>query len=448
MELFGANPGRRAIVYFLSIIAVGSLLLVLPVSANNRTISYIDALFTSTSAVCVTGLVALDTSSDFSTFGQVIILILIQLGGLGIMAFATILIMMPGTRLSFLDRLGLSETYGTGSAKFARYILKAIILTTLTVELIGFLVLFVRFRTEFPSNQAAFHAVFHSISAFCNAGFSTFPDNLQGRGQDLIVVLTIAGLIVCGGLGFVVIGELAERTRFKKSRLSLHTKLCLTVTGILLLSGTVAFIITEWDNVFKTMGFGYTVVNAFFQSVTARTAGFDTFSQRSMTEVSILVTIVLMFIGVCPGSTGGGIKTTTAAVISLLIYHRFRGRRSMSAFKRAISPDSVVRALTVALLAVVVISVMFALLLFLQERAMPHEQSRGWFVDNLFEVVSAFGTVGLSLGLTPKLSVLGKLTIILTMIIGRVGLLTLAFALARPPQRGEVVYPDESVMVG
>lgn len=448
MELFGANPGHRAILYFLTIIAVGSILLVLPVSANNRTISYIDALFTSTSAVCVTGLVALDTANDFSTFGQVVILVLIQLGGLGIMAFATILIMMPGTRLSFLDRLGLSETYGAGSAKFARYILKAILLTTLAVELIGFLVLFVKFRTEFPSSQAAFHAVFHSISAFCNAGFSTFSNNLEGRGQDLVIIFTFAALIICGGLGFVVIGEMSERVLFKKSRLSLHTKLCLIVTAILLLAGTIAYVIAEWDNVFKTMGFGYTIANAFFQSVTARTAGFDTFPQRSMTEVSILVTIVLMFIGVCPGSTGGGIKTTTAAVIMLLMYHRFRGRRSMSAFKRSISPDSVVRALTVALLAALVIAVMFALLLFLQERALPHEQSRGWFVDNLFEVVSAFGTVGLSLGLTPKLSMLGKVTIILTMIIGRVGLLTLAFALARAPQRGEVVYPDESVMVG
>jgi trk system potassium uptake protein TrkH len=448
MELFGANPGRRAIVYFLTIIAVGSLLLVLPVSANNRTISYIDALFTSTSAVCVTGLVVLETGNDFSTFGQVVILILIQLGGLGIMTFATILIMMPGTRLSFLDRMGLSETYGRSSEKFSTFILKAVIVTTLVMEMIGFLVLFLRFRAEFPDSQAAFHAVFHSISAFCNAGFSTFSDNLEGHRQDLVVILTVAFLIICGGLGFVVFGELSDRFRFKKSRLSLHTKLCLTMTAALLIIGTVAFVISEWGNVFKTTGFGYSVADAFFQAVTARTAGFNSIPQRSLTEASIFFTVLLMFIGVCPGSTGGGIKTTTAAVIMLLLYHRFRGRQSVSAFKRSISSDSVTRALTVALLAALVIAIMFAALLFLEERALPHEQSRGWFVDNLFEVVSAFGTVGLSLGMTPKLHVLGKLTVIMTMIIGRVGLLTLAFALARPPKRGELVYLDESVMVG
>lgn len=448
MEIIGVHPARRPIVYFLCAIAVGTILLLLPMSTTSGSISFINALFTATSAVCVTGLVVLNTATDFTRFGQVVIMILIQLGAIGIMTFATMLIVAVGSRLSFHDRLGLSGGYSvTGMMPSAR-LLRAILIATFSIELIGAVALYIRFSSMFPAGEAAFQAVFHSISAFCNAGFSTFPNNLESFNRDLWIIAVFSLLIICGGLGFVVITELFDRICLRKGRLSLHTRLCLTVTAVLLVGGTIAFVIAESDNIFSTTGIGFGVANCFFQSVTARTAGFDTISQPNFTEVSLLITLMLMFIGACPGSTAGGIKTTTIAVIFLLVYNRFLGRRSVSAFRRSISQDSITRALTVALLAALVIIVLFALLMFAEERPVSHRLSHGWFVDNLFEMISAFGTVGLSLGRTTHLHTLGKIIIVCTMFIGRVGLLTLAFGLARPPARGEIVYVDENVMVG
>lgn len=446
MELFGANPGRKAIIYFLIAIAAGTILLVLPVSAAGQPISFVDALFTATSAVCVTGLTVVDTGHDFSIFGQVVILFLIQLGGLGIMTFATTLLLMMGARLSFRDRLGLSQSFG--SAGRSRNLLRAIVITAIAFELIGALALFVKFSGRFPTGTAAYYAVFHAVSAFCNAGFSTFSNSLEDFRGDIGLILIFSVLIICGGLGFAVIGDLFERARNRKSGLSLHTKICLAATMVLILSGTAAFCVAEHGNVLKGPGTVSGMVNCFFQSVTARTAGFNTIPQRSLTEVSLLITILLMLIGACPGSTGGGIKTTTAVVILLLVYNRFRGRQSVAAFKRSISTDSIVRALTVALLAVLVIVSLFAILMFAEERPLAHRLSHGWFVDNLFEMVSAFGTVGLSLGMTSHVHTPGKIILIAAMFVGRVGLLTLAFSLARPPKRGEIVYIDEPVMVG
>ena len=448
MEIFGSDPGRRVIIYFAATIIVGAILLSLPISAASGSISFVDALFTSTSATCVTGLVVVNTATDFSRFGQVVIMVLIQLGGLGIMTFATGLLLMMGTRLSFQNRLGLTQTLGAGTQTRSLAILKAVVFTTLIIEGLGAVALFFKFLGTYPAGEAAFHAVFHAVCAFCNAGFSTFPNNLESYWNDLSVILVIAFLIIFGGLGFAVFGELFHRIRFKDSKLSLHTKLCVTTTLILIVGGTIALCLAEYGNIFKTTGFGYGVANCFFQSVTARTAGFDTILQSRLTDVSVMLTIILMFIGVCPGSTGGGIKTTTTAAIILLVYRRFAGKQAVTAFKRSISPDSIVRALSVALLAALIIIVMFALLMFVEERPMAHSASSGMFVDILFEVVSAFGTVGLSLGITPNLQAVGKIVIILTMFIGRVGLLTLAFALARPPKKGEIVFVDESVIVG
>jgi len=448
MELFGANPGRKAIFYFLIAIGLGTILLVLPISSQDQPVSVLDALFTSTSAVCVTGLTVIDTGHGFSRFGQVVIMILIQLGGLGIMTFATALFIMAGTRLSFHDRLGLTQTLGTAAQSRSGRLLKAVIITSFAFESIGALLLFFNFWGRYPAGEAAFHAVFHAVSAFCNAGFSTFSNSLESYSHNLPVIGVISVLIISGGLGFAVIGELFERFRYKRTRLSLHTKLCLTVTAILIVLGTIGFSIAEFDNIFNTHGIGYGLVNSFFQAVTARTAGFNSVPQTHLTEVSLLLTIILMFIGGCPGSTAGGIKTTTAAVILLLVYNRFMGRQSVAAFRRSISPDSINRALTVTLLAALVVVFMFGLLMFAGERPVAHQLSHGWFVDNLFEIYSAFGTVGLSLGMTAHLQVMGKIIVIVTMFVGRVGLLTLAFAMARPPERGEIVYVDESVMVG
>jgi trk system potassium uptake protein TrkH len=327
-------------------------------------------------------------------------------------------------------------------------LLKAVVLATLLVELIGAAALFVQFRTEFPVRQAAFQAIFHSVSAFCNAGFSLFSNNLENYSSNYYVIAIVSALIILGGLGFVVIAELYDRARRQNRRFSLHAKLCLTVTGFLLVGGTILFMAAEYGSVLGRMGFGKSLANAFFQAVTCRTAGFNTVPQTDLTEVAILITIILMFIGACPGSTGGGVKTTSFSIILLLVYNRFLGRRSVSAFKRSISDDSIVRAVTVFLLAILVIVVAFVLLMFAQDKDVAHRLSHGWFVDNFFEVVSAFGTVGLSLGVTPHLNSLSKLVLVALMFAGRVGLLTLAFALSRPPKQGEIIYSEENVMVG
>jgi len=448
MELIGAKPDRKVIIYFVAGILAGSLLLSLPVCSTSQPLSIIDALFTATSAVCVTGLTVVDTGRDFTLFGQVVILVLIQLGGLGIMTFAYALLISMVPRLSFQDRFVISQTLGGDQRVKTGSLLKAVLITTFSAELLGALLLFLKFQGEYPVSQAAFHAIFHSVSAFCNAGFSTFPNGLEGYSNDLSVILIFSALIISGGLGFIVIREIMLKMGRRGHRLSTHSKLCLTVTAGLLVIGTVAFLSAEYENIFREMDVAHAVGNAFFQAVTSRTAGFNTIPLTNLTEVSLLMTIILMFIGACPGSTGGGIKTTTLGVLLLLGYNRFLGRRSVKGFRRSVSADSVNRALTVMLVALTVILVVFVLMMFAEEKPLPHRLSHGWFVDSLFEVVSAFGTVGLSLGTTANLHNSGKILIIILMFIGRVGLLTLVFNLARPPERGEIVYLDEQVMVG
>jgi len=448
MELIGAKPDRKVIIYFLLAIIIGTLLLSLPVSSRNQPVTFVDALFTATSAVCVTGLTVLDTGRDFSLFGQIVILVLIQLGGLGIMTFTTVLLITMVPWLPFQDRFVLSQTLGGGSRVKAASLLKAVVLTTLSFEFLGALALFFRFQGEYPLGRAVYYAIFHAVSAFCNAGFSPFSSSLENYGGDLYMLAVFSLLIISGGLGFIVIREVMLRLSSRKNKLSIHSKLCLSVTAVLLVVGTLAFLTAEYKNVFENMGVVRCLANAFFQAVTSRTAGFNAVPLSNLTEVSLLMTIILMFIGACPGSTGGGVKTTTLGIIVLMAYNRFLGRQSVKAFRRSISADSVKRAVTVMLIAIAVIMLIFVLLMFAEEKPLPHTLSHGWFVDSLFEVVSAFGTVGLSLGVTSHLHDLGKILIVILMFIGRVGLLTLVFNLARPPRPGEVVYLDEQVMVG
>ena len=430
-------------------ILAGTVLLMLPVSSVNESISFIDAFFTSTSAVCVTGLTVLDTGHDFTFFGQIIILVLIQLGGLGIMTLATTLLITIVPKLSFQDRLALTQTLGGTRKIKPRSLLKAVMLTTFTVELIGAAVLFFRFSREFPLGKAVYYSIFHSVSAFCNAGFSPFSNSLENYRDDIPMMIIFSALIILGGLGFVVIRELVVKAKDRKMKLSLHSKLCLSVTGALLLVGTIAFLIAENGNeFFEGLGFMHGLTNAFFQAVTSRTAGFNALPQANLTEVSLLITLLLMFIGACPGSTAGGVKTTTLGVVLIMAYNRFLGRSSVTAFRKSISDDSINRALTVILVAILIIVLMFVLFMFVEDKPVPHKISHGWFIDGAFEVVSAFGTVGLSLGATTNLHSLGKIIIILLMFIGRVGLLTLVFTLAHPPKKGEIVYLDEQVMVG
>ncbi len=449
MEFIGGDPGRKVMAYFLMAIIVGGIVLSLPISHGNRSVAPLDALFTATSAVCVTGLVVVDTGQDFSFFGQVVILTLIQLGGLGIMTFATVLVIMAGSRLAFRDRIGVTSSLGAGAPVRAESLLGAVMLVTFVIEAIGALILFLLFVRDFPPGLAAWHAIFHSISAFCNAGFSTFPTNFEGYAGSTPMLLTIALLIIVGGLGFTVIVEIFHRAAGHSHRISLHTRICLSSTAILLAAGFVVFFFTEYDNTLRDGSLAFKTSNAFFQSVVCRTAGFNSIPQGSLSEVGVMMAMILMFIGGCPGSTAGGIKTTTFTLIILTVWSRFRGHRSPAAFHRTISQESVIRAVAVFILATFVIAAAVAFLTLAWDRPPLRAGSvNGWLAEGLFEVISAFGTVGLSMGITPLLSPMAKIVIIGTMFIGRVGLLTLAFGLARPPIRGELVFAEEPVTVG
>ncbi len=448
MELIGRRPERRILIYFISAILVGSILLSMPFSSANQPISYIDALFTSTSAICVTGLIVLDTGKDFSLFGQIVILFLIQIGGLGIMTFASLILARFIPHVSFLDNLALAKSFGDRKQIRISVLLKAILLTTGIFELAGALLIFLRFRTQFPMGQAVFNSIFHSVSAFCNAGFSTFSDSLEAYHNDIYIILIFSILIICGGLGFLALAEVGMRIKKRSYKLSLHSKLCLSATAFLLILGTAAILFFEGGHSLKQTGMPHSIANAFFQSVTARTAGFNTISQPDLSEISLLLTMILMFIGGCPGSTAGGIKTTTFATLGLLAYNSLRGRTHVRAFNRSISDGSVNSAITITLTAMTVIVIILTSLMIAQQEPPFHNLTHGWFISSAFEVLSAFGTVGLSMGTTDQLKTGGKIIITILMFLGRVGLLTLVFSLARPPKRGEAVYLDEKVMIG
>lgn len=449
MEFIGSDPGRKVMIYFLMAIIIGGIVLSLPISHGERSISPLDAFFTATSAVCVTGLVVVDTGSNFSPFGQVVILTLIQLGGLGIMTFATVLVIMAGSRLAFRDRLGVTTQLGASTPARAESLLGAVMLVTFVIEAVGALILFLLFVRDFPPGQAAWYAVFHSISAFCNAGFSTFPTSLESYAANVPVLVTFAVLIVLGGLGFTVITELFHRAAGYSSRISLHTRICLASTAALLTVGLVVFFITEYDHSLRDSNIALKAVNAFFQSVVCRTAGFNSIPQGNLSEVSVMMTMFLMFVGGCPGSTAGGIKTTTFTIILLTAWSRFRGHRAPSAFHRTISQESVMRAVAIFILATFVIAAAAASMTLVWDRPpLRAGMVHGWLTEGLFEVISAFGTVGLSMGITAQLSPLAKVILIITMFIGRVGLLTLAFGLSRPHIRGDLAFAEEPVTVG
>ena len=434
--------------FFAAAIVTGAVFLTLPFSASAERIGIVDALFTSTSAVCVTGLTVVDTGQDFSLFGQIVILLLIQLGGIGVMTITSALLMSLGGRLSLGDRYGLSSSYSASESVPTVSLLKAIVTTMLTVEALGALALFFRFNSEMPAAQAVYYAIFHSVSAFCNAGFSGFSSNFRGYYDDPLTLMIVASLIIIGGIGFVVIREVYIKAVRWNVRLSLHSKLALTTTAVLLLFGAIGFFLAERNNAFAGSSLTVNVANAFFQSTTCRTAGFDSISQASLTDISLVLSVVLMFIGGSAGSTAGGIKTTTAAILGIVAFHRLRGSRSLRAFRSTISLESATKAMILTLAAVTVVVVGALALMMAAQPPTTYAYSHGQFMECVFEVVSALGTVGLSMGLTPYLGDVGKLILVALMFIGRVGLITLVIALATRPPAGEITYLEEDVMVG
>lgn len=441
-RLLRLNPAQLLVGGFIFAIFTGSLILSLPIAVNPQIkLSFLDALFISTSAVCVTGLSTVDVPSVFSTFGQVVIITLVQIGGLGIMTFSALLSLLLNRKLSQRESRDFQESYAALSLDDAFRMTRAIIKYTILFEIIGGVLLYLAWFQDFDTiEQAGYYAAFHAVSAFCNAGFSLFSDSMIRYSDNIPVLSTISILIITGGLGFPVIFNLFNYNPKKNpfSRIRLQTKLSLYVTVILLILGTIIIYFGEQYRALAGMSGTEKALAAFFQSVAARTAGFNSVDLTAFSPGTLLVIMTLMFIGASPGSTGGGIKTTTFGILMMTFWSNLRAIDRVSIFKRTISQENIWKAFALVTLSVIIIVTFLYIILTLENTD---------FLTASFETVSAFGTVGLSLGFTPSLSKLGKVFIIILMLIGRVGPMTIAFALSRQKPTINYKYPEEGVLV-
>lgn len=450
------QPAQIIIIGFLVLIFIGSALLSLPIATRSgHPLTYLDALFTSTSAVCVTGLVVTDTGTTFSLFGQIIIILLIQSGGLGVMTVMSMAFLLVGKRITLSDRMAIKESFNEFDLSGLVKVILKVLKVTLAAELLGAALLATRFIPLFGWDKGLFFSFFHAVSAFCNAGFdllgsvSTPFASFSMFAHDPVVILTLSFLIISGGLGFVVISHIASPARIRKKQgISRYARLVLAVTTVLLLLGFIAIFSFEQGNP-KTLGqmsLGDKILNGFFQAVTPRTAGFATIDQGLMLPATKFIVMMLMFIGASPAGTGGGIKTTTFAIVLLFMISSMLGKRDVTAKDRRINTDTVRRALTIMLMALFLVCAASLALMGIEG------QRDGLFSSEniVFEVISAFGTVGLSAGLTPLLSAASRIILIFVMFAGRVGLLTLAVALAVRSRKEEanIRYPEERYMVG
>lgn len=437
------NPAQVLVLGFATIILIGAVLLSTPlVTQTGESTGFLKALFTSTSAVCVTGLVVVDTGTHWNMGGQIIILILIQIGGLGIMTMATSLALIVGRKITLRSRLIMQEALNQFTIQGVVRLTRYIIITTFLIEGVGAFLLSMNFIPAYGTAQGIYYGIFHSISAFCNAGFDIIGNgrSLTPFVDHLSINVIIMGLIILGGLGFAVIMDLLRVRGYKK--LSLHSKIVLTMTVFLILFGFVMFLLMEFNNP-NTLGdlsWKGKLTGAMFQSVTTRTAGFNTIGLDQMYDSSKFLTIVMMFIGGSPGSTAGGIKTTTIALIVLLVISVVKGRDDVEFSHRRIEKSNVNRALTVFGIGLS-LGIVVPFLLSITEKGTD-------FITLFFEAISALGTVGLSLGYTSSLSSLGQVIIILTMFAGRVGALTIVFALAQNNNKALIRYPVSKVSVG
>jgi trk system potassium uptake protein TrkH len=374
---------------------------------------------------------------------------LIQIGGLGIITFSTVFFLLMGRGISFKGREIVQTTFLHTPTRNFFVVLKSVLWFTFIAEALGTLFLFMRFSADLPVGAAFYHGLYHAISAFNNAGFSLFSDNLMGYQGDLIVNLAIMGLIVHGGIGFIVQYEVLSWFKGIQKRLSIHSKIVLISTAFLILSGALLFYLFERNHIIKDAPILTKILTSLFQSVTPRTAGFNTVDIGLLTNATILLIMVLMFIGASPGSTGGGVKTTSAALLVMLMWSRLKGRLDVSAFNRTIPREMISRTISIIFASAFSITIITSVLLIAGGGGdLPPLESRHDFVEYLFDTVSAFGTVGLSMGVTPKLNDPQKYAIILMMFVGRVGPLTLAFSLSRATGGKTLTYAEEGVMVG
>ncbi|MGB4502899.1 MAG: TrkH family potassium uptake protein [Dethiobacteria bacterium] len=438
-----ANPERFLAGGFIAVILAGSLLLSLPFAYSGRGHAYVDALFTATSAVCVTGLAVVDTGSFYTLFGQTVVMLLIFIGSLGFMTIATLLHVYLGRRITLRDRLIMREALNLRSMADLGPLVRAVVRMALLFILCGTVLMGLRFIPQMGPARGLFTALFHAVSAFGNAGLDLFGnfESLTRFPTDYLVNGTIAVLFICGGLGFTVVLEVWQRFS-RRSRFSLHAKLVLIITALLLAVATLLILALEYDNpqTMEPLSFGEKLFTAFFTAATPRTAGFSVFNPGFHRMPTLIILLALMFIGASPGSTGGGVKTTTFGVVVLALLSMVRGQQELILFERRIARSDIFKAAAVIGGAIALIfTATFLLSLF----------EKNDFLSLLFETVSAFGTVGLSTGITPALQWPSKLVLIITMFAGRIGPLTMLIALARrQPGKEGLHYPEESVLIG
>ncbi|MGM0855062.1 MAG: TrkH family potassium uptake protein [Bacillota bacterium] len=432
------SPPQLLVVTFLFFIIVGMGLLKLPF-ATTESITWLDALFTTTSAMTVTGLAVVDTGDAFTLFGEVVIMSLIQIGGLGIMSFAVLIFMMLGKKIGFKERLLLQQALNQTSVGGVIKLVKYLFIFSFLVEGFAVLLLASEWVPEFGWRRGLYVSIFHSISAFNNAGFSLWSDSLMGYVGSPIVNITISFLFIVGGIGFTVLVDLWKSKTIRK--LSLHTKIMVVGTFVINVFAFMMIFILEYNNpnTLAQLPLLDKLFASYFQAVTPRTAGFNSLDYGSMERSTLLLTILLMFIGAGSASTGGGIKLTTFVVISLSVFAFLKEKREIRIFRRTIDQNYIFKALAVSMISVLLV---FTALFFLDMT-----ERNASFLAILFEVVSAFGTVGLSMGITGSLTAIGKWIIIIVMFVGKLGPLTLAFSLSRPDKE-KIRYPKEDILTG
>jgi trk system potassium uptake protein TrkH len=432
------TPAQYLVSGYFVIIMIGSLLLMLPAATTDgQGLKAVDAVFTATSATCVTGLIVVNTKEAFTIFGSTVIMLLIQIGGLGIMSMSTLFAFIVGKKISLKERLIIQEDLNqyqiSGMVRLVQYLLGF----TFAIEGTAAAILFLRFSQDYPFWRSIYLSIFHAVSAFNNAGFDLFGNSLENFTGDITVNFVIMALIILGGIGFGVMMEAYNRIKFRKT--TLQTKIVVVMTLALLIFGFFVFFILEYNNTLAGLPLLDKTLGAMFLSVTPRTAGFNTVPTGALKHSSLFLIIVLMFIGASPGSTGGGIKTTTFGVILVTMKNMITGKEDMEIYNRRFEKQIVYKAFTITMLAAGLIILVTTLLLIIEDFQ---------FIDALFETVSAFGTVGLSTGITGELSDISRVLITVTMFAGRVGPLTLAVAIGEKQRKGTYHYPTEKVMVG
>ena len=434
------TPAQFLALCYLAVIVLATILLMLPAATvQEGSLDFSAALFTATSATCVTGLTVVNTSTAFTLFGQLVIMVLIQIGGLGIMTMSTMIAFFIGKKITLKERLIIQEDLNqfkiSGLVRLVRYVLAF----TLIIEGIGAVLLFFRFN-QYPFWKSVYFSVFHSISAFNNAGFDLFANSLEGFTGDLVLNFVVISLIILGGLGFAVLADLYNTRNIKKT--SLQTKIVLSISLFLIILGFFSVLGLEFTNE-ATIGklpFGSKILSSLFLAITPRTAGFNTIPSADLRSSTLFLLIVLMFIGASPGSTGGGIKTTTFGVLIITVWNLVTGKKDIEVFSRQLEKEIIFKALSITILALTLV-VFVTMVLTISEKME--------FLPVFFETVSAFATVGLTTGITPELSTFGRILLTLTMFAGRVGPLTLALAFAdRKKNNGFYHYPKEKIMVG